>query len=158
MKKVIFFLGLSLAATASLAQGDSGAAAAEAVVLDIFEGMRQGDSARVASHILRDAGMFSVYHDNTGKTVLREGSLQGWLDAIGAPREESLDERLWDIEVRTDGPLATVWTEYALYIGNTLSHCGVDAFQLFHDGDNWKVFHVADTRRRECDIPEEVQK
>ncbi len=68
-----------------------------------------------------------------------------------------LDERLWDMEVRVDANLAQAWTYYALYVNDEYHHCGVDAFQLFHDGVAWKVFHIADTRRLECDIPESVK-
>ena len=127
------------------------------VIQDIFDGMRAGDSTRVAGHFFRSATMSSISVDNSGNPVIRPGSLQGWLNAIGTPREDILDERLWDIEVRIDGNLATVWTMYALYIGSNYSHCGVDAFQLFYNGSQWKVFHVADTRRKECEIPDEVR-
>ena len=69
--------------------------------------------------------------------------------------EEVWDERIWDAEVRVDGNLATAWMKYAFYAGDEFSHCGVDAFQLFKGVDGWKVFHVADTRRREgCETPE----
>ncbi|MCA6073706.1 nuclear transport factor 2 family protein [Fulvivirga sedimenti] len=128
-----------------------------AIILSIFDGMREGDSSKVASHFVRDATMLSVFYDKDGKSTLREGSLQQWLNAIGTPREEMLDERIWDTEVKIDDNLATVWTSYALYVGENYSHCGVDAFQLYHDGNAWKVFHVSDTRRKECDIPDYVK-
>lgn len=129
----------------------------EKVIYEIFNGMRAGDSARVASHFTPDATMKSISIKEDGSPSIQNGSLQGWLDAIGTPREEMLDERLWDVETRVDGNLAQVWTYYALYVGKKYHHCGVDAFQLFHDGDNWKVFHIADTRRADCDIPEQVK-
>jgi hypothetical protein len=45
---------------------------------------------------------------------------------------------------------------YAFFAGDTFSHCGVNAFQLFKGADGWKIFHIADTRRREgCEMPEE---
>ncbi len=128
-----------------------------AVILSIFDGMREGDSAKVASYFVRDATMLSVFHDREGKSVIRGGSLQQWLNAIGTPREEILDERIWDTKVNIDDNLATAWTKYALYVGDKYSHCGVDAFQLYHDGSGWKVFHVADTRRKDCDIPDYVK-
>jgi ketosteroid isomerase-like protein len=128
----------------------------KAVIIDIFDGMRAGDSSRVSSHFLRDATMMSVSHDKNGNSIIQKGSLQGWLNAIGTPRETILDERLWGIQVAIDDNLATVWTNYAFYVGSEYSHCGIDAFQLYHDGKDWKVFHVADTRRKDCDIPEHI--
>ena len=56
------------------------------------------------------------------------------------------------------GDFAQVWCDYAFYIGNTFSHCGVDAFQLHKQKDGWKIFHLADTRRTEnCTIPKSIQ-
>lgn len=89
-------------------------------------------------------------------TLTREASLEGFVQAVGAPHEEVWDERIWDAEVEVDGPLATAWIQYAFYVGETFSHCGVDAFQLFKGEDGWKIFHIADTRRQEgCETPEE---
>ncbi len=157
MKKYMIMLtGCLLVSISCFAQSDREKEVTQ-VIQDIFDGMRAGDSARVANHFERSATMFSVFTDKSGASVLRPGSLQEWLNAIGTPREDALDERLWDIEVRIDGDLATVWTMYALYVGKNYSHCGVDAFQLRHDGNDWKVFHVADTRRQKCDIPENVK-
>ena len=49
-----------------------------------------------------------------------------------------------------------VWAKYAFYAGEQLSHCGVDAFQLVKGAEGGKIFHIADTRRREgCETPEE---
>ena len=152
--KTISFLILLMISTAAVAQQEE--IKVSAVILSIFDGMREGDSAKVASHFIRDATMMSVSHDKEGNSVVSSGSLQAWLNAIGTPREEMLDERIWDTKVRIDDNLATVWTNYALYIGEKYSHCGVDAFQLYHDGSAWKVFHVADTRRKDCDIPDYV--
>ncbi|MFN2421877.1 MAG: hypothetical protein ABR527_10985, partial [Gemmatimonadota bacterium] len=78
----------------------------------------------------------------------------GFINAVGTPHEETWDERICDVEVRIDGRLATVWANYAFYLRDRLSHCGVDAFQLFHDVDGWKIFEIADTRRSEgCEPP-----
>lgn len=56
-----------------------------------------------------------------------------------------------------DGPLATAWTPYAFYLGDTLSHCGTNAFQLAKLKDDWKIIQITDTRRKDCDVPERVK-
>ncbi|MEJ2004845.1 MAG: nuclear transport factor 2 family protein, partial [Cyclobacteriaceae bacterium] len=154
MKNICLCIFLLLSGTAMAQEEEM---KVSAVILSIFDGMREGDSAKVASHFIRDATMMSVSHDKEGNSVIHGGSLQQWLNAIGTPRDAVLDERIWDTKVRIDDNLATVWTNYALYVGDNYSHCGVDAFQLYHDGTAWKVFHVADTRRKDCDIPEYVK-
>jgi hypothetical protein len=54
--------------------------------------------------------------------------------------------------------MAMAWTPYAFYLGDTLSHCGVNTFHLIRRGDDWKVFYLVDTRRQNCEIPPDVQK
>lgn len=65
--------------------------------------------------------------------------------------------RIWDVEIQVDGPLATAWVPYVFYVGDQLSHCGVNAFQFAELESGWKIIQVTDTRRRACDVPEEVQ-
>lgn len=131
-------------------------AAVMAVVEGLFDAMRAGDSTamRAALHPSATAATASI-RDGV-PTLEREASLDGFVEAVGTPHEEVWDERIWDAEVNVDGTLATAWMQYAFYAGEEFSHCGVDAFQLFRGEDGWKIFHIADTRRREgCDTPEE---
>ena len=127
-----------------------------AVVEALFDGMRAADSAAVRSTLHPEARLVGVADGEDGP-VLRAESMDGFVSAVGTPHEETWDERIWDPEVRIDDRLATVWVPYAFYLGETLSHCGFDAFQLYESADGWKIFQIADTRRREgCEIPEAV--
>ena len=129
-------------------------AAVLAVVDAMFDAMRAGDSTAFRAVLHPSATGASVFVRDGQPVIARETSLEGFVQAVGTPHEEVCDERIWDVEVRVDGNLATVWTPYAFHLGDQLSHCGVDAFQLFKDTDGWKVFHIADTRRREgCEVP-----
>ena len=53
--------------------------------------------------------------------------------------EERLIERMWDPVVLVNGPLATVWTPYDFYVGDTFSHCGIDTATLLRTDDGWKI-------------------
>jgi hypothetical protein len=58
-----------------------------------------------------------------------------------------------------DGSLAAVWVDYAFYLNNTFSHCGVDSFHLVKTEEGWKIFNLVDTRRKsDCVIPDAVEK
>lgn len=145
---VLIALTLSIAAHAS-AQAAADHAAEEAVVavvVQLFDGMRTGDSAMVRRTFAPDARLMST-SVRDGQPALQSVEIDQFVEAVGTPHEEVWDERLWNIEVRVDANLATVWTEYAFYLGEELSHCGVDAFQLFRSRDGWKIFQIADTRR-----------
>lgn len=150
---------LVLAAFAAPLQAQS-AASDEAEVLAVlealFDGMRAADSAAVRSTLHPDARLARVVDGESGPALQAE-TMDGFLSAIGTPHEETWDERTWDPEVRIDGRLATVWVPYAFYLGEALSHCGTDAFQLYKAAEGWKIFQIADTARREgCEVPEPV--
>jgi len=127
----------------------------------MFEGMRLGDSAMVSHVFYPDAQFFSAYITKTGESKLEEGSVRDWLNAIGTPHEEVWHEEWWDPSIIIDGNFAHAWVPYAFYVDDTFSHCGVDSFHLVKDDDGqWKIFHVADTRRRrgcETFIPDHVK-
>lgn len=127
-----------------------------AVVEALFDGMRAADSSTVRATLHPEARLVAVAEGEDGP-VLRAESMDEFVTAVGTPHEETWDERIWDPEVRIDGRLATVWVPYAFYLGETLSHCGVDTFHLYESADGWKIFQIADTRRREgCEVPEAV--
>ncbi len=45
--------------------------------------------------------------------------------------------------------MANVWAPYEFYLNNDFSHCGVNYFQLFFDGIQWKIIYLIDTRRKQ---------
>lgn len=150
-----FVLLAAMALPAQAAAQESEETAVMAVIEAMFDAMRAGDSSAMRAVLHPTATGASASIREGVPTLTREESLDGFLQAVGTPHEEVWDERIWDAEVRVDGNLATAWMKYAFYLGEEFSHCGVDAFQLFKGDDGWKVFHIADTRRREgCETPE----
>jgi hypothetical protein len=117
-------------------------------VRQLFDGMRKGDSAMVRAVFHPDAVLQTTAVRN-GQTVVSKLPVENFVRSIGTPRSEPIDERIWNEKVFIDGPLAVVWTDYALFIGPRFSHCGVDAFQLAKLADGWKIIALADTRRTE---------
>lgn len=120
-------------------------------IIDLFDGMREGDSAKVSSTFDPAVKMYTSYKNKDGQLILKEGKLQPFLDAIGTPHEQIWDERLSNTVVYVDIGIAQVWTEYSFYVGNTFSHCGVDAFHLIKDdAGSWKIIHLMDTRKKKA--------
>lgn len=156
-------LGLTFLLFAAPVQAQSTTAAPEArdavlaVVEQLFDGMRAGDSTAVRAVFDDGARMQSISQEE-GTPSIRTGSVDRFVEAVGRPHEDVWDERIWDPVVQIDGPMAMAWTPYAFYLGDTLSHCGVNTFHLIRRGDDWKVFYLVDTRRQDCEIPPDVQK
>jgi hypothetical protein len=119
------------------------------VVEKLFNGMRTGDSTAVRSAFHPQARLQTTAL-RQGEPVIRTDSLDAFVRAVGTPHAEVWDERVSNLEIRTDGELATAWMDYAFYRGDTFSHCGVNALQFFRSKEGWKIIQIADTRRREC--------
>lgn len=119
-------------------------AAVVAVVQQLFEAMRTRDSTLAAATFHPAARV-----GRAGENGISFRSTQGLLEMIAGAGDEVYDEPIWDSVVNIDGRLAQVWTKYAFYIGDTFSHCGTDAFELYKGRTGWKITQLVDTRRTE---------
>ena len=120
------------------------------VVERLFNGMRAGDSAAVHA-VFHPQARLQTTALRQGEPVLRTDSIESFLRAVGTPHTEVWDERVSNLEIRTDGELATAWMDYAFYLDGRFSHCGVNALQFFRTKDRgWQIIQIIDTRRREC--------
>lgn len=117
----------------------------------LFEGMEKADTSIISKAFDPNVKMFTGYADKTGKEIIHEGSYIEFLSTIANKKKDSPNwiEKLYNTEVKIDGNIAQVWTEYSFYVGEQFVHCGVDAFQLVKRGDEWKIIHLMDTRRKE---------
>lgn len=152
--KAFLFLLLALFSPVHLAAQTSAEAEIEDAIYRMFDGMRAGDSTAVRAAVHPEARLMSV-SNREGMPGLSVTDFDDFVAAVGTPHDEVWDERIWDLEIRVDGNLATAWMQYAFHLDDRLSHCGVNAIDLYRttEGD-WKVIHVTDTRRTEgCVVP-----
>jgi uncharacterized protein (TIGR02246 family) len=130
------------------------------VVNNLFKAMYTNDTTLFKSVFADQVTMATVVKNREGKVVVqRESGISGFTKAIAKPNPKgALTEEIWNIKVQFDGDFAQVWCDYAFYVGKNFSHCGVDAFHMSKTADGWKIFHLADTRRKEgCAIPQNIQ-
>jgi hypothetical protein len=145
----IFFLSIILSYAVNAQKTDREIILSQ--IETLFDGMRAGDSSAVSKVFRSDATMQSVSKDREGNTRISQGSLSGFKNAVGTPRNDMLDERVGKIQINIDENLATAWVPYSLYVGDSFSHCGVNSFQFVKTVDGWKAISIVDTRRRtEC--------
>ena len=140
-------LAISPAMVGGLAAQEGPEAAVEAVVQELFDHMRAGDADAMAELMHPEVRLVTtgMQGGTPGAQVVPVGA---WLDGV-RNSTAVLDEELYDVEVRVNQGLATVWTGYELRVDGEFSHCGVDAFQLVRTGDGWRILQVADTRTTE---------
>ena len=129
----------------------SGAAEQEvmAVVNKLFDGMRTRDTAAMRS-VFDSSARLVTTATRDGQRVVRSTKIADFISIIGrAPVADTLNETIYDTEVRVSDNLATVWTAYDFRVNSRFSHCGYDAFQLARTPEGWKIIALADTQRRE---------
>lgn len=119
-----------------------------ATIKTFFDGMRETDSIKVRSVLHPAMRLQTTGFDQENKPYIREVGVKRFLESVGTPKEKPIDERIWSYDVRVDDNLATAWTEYSFFVGDQLSHCGVNAFQLAYIDGGWKVTQITDTRRK----------
>jgi hypothetical protein len=153
MRSMRATLLMSLLVLASAASAQSSPAAPDereavlAVVQRLWDGMRTRDTALVRSVFDSSASLTRVA-TRSGEARVQVTPVSGFIEALGRANE-AWNERMFAPEVRIDGTLATVWTEYDFHLGSQFSHCGVDAFQLLKTSAGWKIVALSDTARRE---------
>jgi len=131
--------------------------AVRATINALFDGMRAGDSAAVRSLFAPGAQIRSV---DTEETEVRGDpqTADAFAQSIGEARDAVWDERVWDVDIRRDGRLATAWMSYVFYVDDKRSHCGVNSLQLVRHAGEWQIQHIAYSRRQDCDVPPAVRK
>lgn len=146
MRLICLVLGLVLthSAAAQSAPDDP-----MAVVTQLFEAMRASDTTAIAGTLHADARLLTAVVKPDGVPGLVTTPIPAFLTSVAGAPAGSLDERLYDVETRTDGTLASVWTPYRFYFNGNFSHCGVNHFTLAKVGHDWKILQIIDTRRRE---------
>lgn len=131
------------------AQDEDGVLAA---VEQIFEGMRTANPEMVREAFAADA-RFAVLNSRDGPTTVGVQGVDGWIRSIGNS-EGRWNEQIYDLDVRVDGNMASVWAPYTFYMDGAVRHCGINSIELLRDAEGWKVTQLSDTRRMEnCPDP-----
>jgi predicted enzyme related to lactoylglutathione lyase len=120
-----------------------------AVVERMFAALKAGDTAAMRA-TMHPAARIIQTGTREGAPFARVNALDDFLKSIGgaALAGRKLEERIYHPELRVDDNLVTVWLRYDFLVDGTVSHCGVDSFQVVRTADGWRVIHVVDTQRR----------
>ena len=112
----------------------------------LFEGMENEDTA-----IIKRAFTKNVMMKVVSEKGVKIETVENFLKQIASKKVNTPKwiEKLYNTEIRVDGNLAHVWTEYSFYVGETFNHCGVDSFALIKLDGTWKIVYIMDTRRKE---------
>lgn len=119
----------------------------EAVRL-FFKFMQKGDEAQLDSLIDENCLLTTVSDQNRTNEIIDKDQFIKSVKVFAANKPE-MEERIYNLNIRTDQNLATLTADYSFFIGDYLSHCGMDIFVLSKKINGWKIISVFDTRRKE---------
>ncbi|WP_102798172.1 hypothetical protein [Bowmanella denitrificans] len=139
--RALMFAALTLTSGAVLAMGTQPLANEELLkpVNTLFDAMRSHDEAALLAQFAPMAQLQRVTADGLIKT----SDVQKFANSI-ATSQAYLDEQLLAVKVQQHGNLANVWTPFAFYLDNKLSHCGVNNFVLIKSEQGWKIQYLID--------------
>ncbi|MBL7740426.1 MAG: DUF4440 domain-containing protein [Chitinophagaceae bacterium] len=144
-----FLILLTTLAFQQMANAQTTEDSVKAVINNLFLAMKTADETLFESCFADSAIMQTVGRTREGETIIRSESVSRFAEFVRQLKKDSADERIRFETIKTDGPLAIVWTPYQFYHNGQFSHCGVNSFQLVRLNGNWKIQYLIDTRRRQ---------
>lgn len=150
MKKWVISLAFLFCGVTVLAQNPSEEKEVQKTIETFFDGFHARDSVVMKSVFYEDPVIQTIGVRKVGEASLITEELEKVLRGIvNIPLKTEFKEELHSIEVKVDGNMAHAWTPYSFYTNGTLSHCGVNSFQLFKAEGEWKIIYLIDTRRKQ---------
>ena len=58
------------------------------------------------------------------------------------PKTDVMEEKFWDIDIKTDGEIASIYFKYSFHIGDYKYNWGDEAWDLVKTADGWKIVSV----------------
>jgi D-alanyl-D-alanine carboxypeptidase len=113
------------------------------VVNQLFAGMEAKQADQLRRIFTPEGRLVSVYA-RQDESVVRQLSLEDFVK-LAMEAKEPFRERMFEPEVRVRGDMATVWGRYDFHVGQRLTNCGYNSFQLMRVRQEWKIINIAST-------------
>jgi len=149
---------MPLKANASEVEHPTDAQAIAALLERTFEAVASGDRDTWRDILIEDAVLISFRSKSDGvdgNQEMRVTTAEDYLETLGPRSDKYLEAFTKTPKIQISGNVANAWGEYAFWINDRFSHCGIDNFSLVKDGDKWKIASLTWTVVREdCSVTE----
>jgi hypothetical protein len=147
MKRLV--LGVLLFSFVGLSAQGPDETAVQKTIEAFFEGFHKQDSMLIKKTISDGIIAQTIGNNKEGVSAIRTENFGKFLKSIvSIPDSVHFQEKLMSFNIQVDGAMANAWTPYEFWLNDSFHHCGVNSFQLFKDGGEWKIIYLIDTRRR----------
>lgn len=145
MKSIIFSVLILFAlSAAAFGQKTDDKTAALAVVNQLFSEMAAANPPGIIALHTPEAQLAAIRKTKDGKMRLdvinREAFSKFFTDKTAV-----IEERMYEQKVVVDGDWAMVWGRYVFFVGNKISHCGINQFNLARTSEGWRLANGAST-------------
>lgn len=129
---------------------EKGGQTVEQAVEDFFTAFHAQDTASLRSMLAPEVVIQTIKPTIDGNFQTQDGTIDAFLQGLAAiPENMTFRERLDEIIVQQDGPLAHAWTPYSFFVNEERSHCGANSFQWLKTEKGWQLIYLVDTRRKD---------
>ena len=143
MNRILFSLLLvATFSVAAFAQADDKKAAL-GVVNKLFDEMRAANAAGILATGTAENQLVAIRKLKDGKT--RVDVINGEAFTKFFTKPNSIEELMYAPNVEVDGNWAMVWGRYVFFVGDKVSHCGINQFNLVRTNAGWKIANGAST-------------
>ena len=144
MKKIIILLTIFSALTLPVfAQKGDDKTAVLAVVQTFFDEMAAANAAGILATGIPENVLITIRKQRDGK--VRVDSVNGEAFTKFFTKPGSIKEVMYAPKVDLDGDWAMVWGRYVFFVGDKISHCGINQFNLVRTDAGWKIAGGAST-------------
>ena len=128
-------------------------ASAIAVVDQLFAAMKAKDAEQIRAVFSTDGQLIAIDKPRDGKGASKTRVLSGeaFATMIAANKGGDYIEKMASPEARITGDLAVVSGRYTFHVGDKLSHCGTNTFNLVRTETGWKIANAASTLEFQCE-------
>lgn len=153
MKILITITVTIMLSTLAFAQAPDDEGTAIAVVNQLFAGMKAKDAEQIKSVFLSDGQLIAIDKPRDGKGLSKTRVLTGdaFATLIAGNKGADYIEFMPSPEARVTGDLAVVSGRYTFHLGDKLSHCGTNTFNLVRTDTGWKIANAASTLEFQCE-------
>jgi ketosteroid isomerase-like protein len=145
----LVFLSLLISSSYSYAQSVNKTAVAELeqVIADFSDAIIKKDEAKFTNLFYSKTIPWLGVNTKIpkGDTPSKDGLLYathlgfiGWI----ASSTDQMEEKFWDIDIKTDGEIASIYFKYSFHINDYKANWGDEAWDLIKTADGWKIVSV----------------
>ncbi len=144
MKKTIITLSALVLLSASVFGQTNDKKDALGVVEKLFAEMAAANPAGILALGTPENQLVAIRKQRDGKTRIEVIGGEAF-SKMFTNKEAKLREEMYEPQVEVNGDYAMVYGRYVFFVGEKLSHCGVNQFNLVKTDGTWKIANGAST-------------